>query len=115
MRVPVIGVEMMVWMTVPRAVRVDVLVLMKDDFEFATEGVGDTAQCSQAWNMLSAFQPRDHGLGHAQFFGEFQLGFPLMGAKTKKRPGTLCSKSLRIVAAAGSRGRGHKDFAKVES
>lgn len=99
----------------PGAVGVDVLVFMKDDFEFAAEGVGDTAQRSQAWNMLSAFQPRDHGLGHAQFFGKFQLGFPLMGAKTKKRSGTLCGKGLRIVAAARSRGRGHMDFAKVES
>lgn len=104
---------MMVRMAMPGAVRVDVLV--KDDFEFAAESVGDTAQCSQAWNMFSAFQSRDHGLGHAQSFGKFQLGFSLIGAKTKKRFATLCGKGLRIVAAAGSRGRGHIDSAKVES
>lgn len=38
-----------------------------------------------------------------------------MGAKIKKRSGTLRSKGLRIVAAAGSWDRGHMDFAKVES
>ena len=56
---------MMVRMAVPRAVRVDMLVFVKDDFEFAAEGVGYTAQRSQAWNMLSTFQPRDHGFSHA--------------------------------------------------
>lgn len=59
-----IGVVMMVRMSMPGAVRMDVLVFVKDYFEFAAEGVGDTAQCSETWNMFSAFQPRDHGLGH---------------------------------------------------
>jgi hypothetical protein len=38
-----------------------------------------------------------------------------MGAQIEKCSGTLRGKGLRIVAAARKTGRGHVDFAKLES
>lgn len=107
---------MMMWMAMPRAVRMDVLVLMKDNFELAAERIGDAAKRSQAWNMLSAFQPRDHRVGHAQPLGQFDLGLPLLGTQLEKGLRALRGNGLSVVATAWCRVRGHREnLAKVAS
>lgn len=45
-------------MAVPRAIRVRLLMLVKDDFETASKRVPDAAECAQIGDVFAAFPAR---------------------------------------------------------
>ena len=68
-----IGIKMMVRVTVARAVGVGMFVFVKDDFEMAVEYVRYAAERPQVGHVRTAFQARDHRLGHSKALRELQL------------------------------------------
>jgi len=51
------------------------LVFMKRDFQVPAEGVGDSAQGSEAGHVLAALEPRNHRFRHSQSRCKLLLGF----------------------------------------
>jgi hypothetical protein len=81
------------------AVDVEVLVRVEDDFEVATEGIGDTAQRLETRHMIAAFQAADHRFGHAQARREVPLRFTRVLAQLDEFPGALRRKQCAVVGA----------------
>jgi len=63
------------------AVCVPVFMLVKDDLQSPTIGLGDPAQRLEAWHMIAALQARDHRFGHLQALRHLSLGFTGFAAK----------------------------------
>jgi len=84
-------------MGVPRAVSVFVFVLMEDDFEAPAERVGDTAERSQAGDMIAAFQTRNHRLGHSETGRQLLLGLAGISTQLQQLHRALCSERGAVV------------------
>src|SRR5580700_9622461 len=84
-----IGVGMAVRVGVAGAVGMPMLGLVENDFELATEGLGDAAQGLQARHMVAAFEPRDHRFGHAEPRRQRLLRLPGLAAQLEQLAGAL--------------------------
>ena len=84
-------------MRVPRAVSMYVFVLVKDDFEAPAERVGDTAERSQAGDMIAAFQTRNHRLGHSETGRQLLLGLAGISTQLQQLHRALCSERGAVV------------------
>lgn len=80
---------MAVGVRVAGSIRVYVFVLMEDDLKAAPERIGDAAQRGEAWDVITALQARDHGLGHGKPFRELLLCFTRVGAKLEQAVSAL--------------------------
>ena len=87
-----------------RAVGMDVFVLVEDDLEVPSEGVGDAAQCFQAGDVIAALQTRDHRLGHPQPRGQLFLRLSGVGTQLQQLPRALGGKRGAVVRPATTRG-----------
>ena len=93
----VLGVVMAMGMHVPCAVSVYVFVLVEDDFEVPAERVGDTAERFQAWDMIAAFQTRNHRLGHPEPSRQLLLRLTGMGTQLQQLLRALRGKRGAVV------------------
>lgn len=82
------------------SVSVSMFMLVKSDFQLPVESIGYAAQRFKAGNMGAAFQPRNHGFGHAKSLGDLRLGFAGMFAKAQQHTRTLCRNDISIVVFA---------------
>lgn len=100
MRVPVIGIKVVMGVGMTGSVSMSMFVLVKSDFQFPVESIGYTAQRFEAGNMGAAFQSRNHGLGHTKPLGDLRLGFTGMSAKAQQHARTLRCNDISIVVFA---------------
>jgi hypothetical protein len=101
----VLGVVMTVAMHMSGAVGVHVFVLVKDELETVSEGVGNTAERFQAWDVIATLQARDHRLGHPQPRCQLFLRLAAMGTQLQKLPCALPGKRGAFVCSATMQGR----------
>ena len=94
-------------MGVARAVRVNMFMFVKRDFEFSAKCVGYAAKGLEARNMCAAFQSRNHRLGHAKPLCDLGLGLTIMLAETEQYPSALGRDSISIIAFACLTDGGH--------
>jgi len=79
------------------AVGMQVFVLVEDDLEMSSEGVGNTAESFQAGNVIAALQARDHRLRHTQAQRQLFLRFAGMSAELDEPPGALGRERRTVV------------------
>lgn len=96
----VLGIVMAVGMHVPGAVGMHVFVLMEDDLELPSEGVGDSAERFQAGDVIAALEARDHRLRHFQPHCQLFLRLAGIGAQFKELARALRGKPGAVVYAA---------------
>jgi hypothetical protein len=89
MIVLMVRVEMAARMGVAGTICMLVFVLVEHDLQAAPEGVGDAAQGSQAWNMISAFETRDHRFRHREPRCQLFLRLACLSAQLEQTPGAL--------------------------
>jgi hypothetical protein len=94
---PMVGIFMAVWVGVTGSVGMRVFVLVEDDLQPASKRIGDTAERSEARDMVAAFQSRNHGFRHREPRGELLLGLAGMGAKLEQAVGALRSNFAAVV------------------
>jgi hypothetical protein len=70
--------------TMVSAVGMLVFVLVERDLEPAVKGIGDAAQRCKARQVLAAFKPRNHRLGHPKPNRKLLLGLTILGAQRGK-------------------------------
>ncbi len=114
MRMLMIGVDVIVWMSVARTVMMNVLVFVKNDFEPTAKYVGEPTQCSQIGNVTAAFQARNHGFCHANPPGQMCLRLTCVAPQLHQLARTLRGDTLGIVGAAfGAKALHHGLLAKL--
>jgi len=74
-----------------------VFLLVEDDFEVPAECVGDTAERFQAWDMIAAFQTRNHRLGHPELSRQLLLRLAGMGPQLQQFARALRSERGAII------------------
>jgi hypothetical protein len=100
MRVPVVRIKVVMGVGMTGSVSMRMFMLVKRDFQFSVESIRYPAKRFEAGNMGAAFQPRNHGLGHAKPLGDLRLGFAGMFAKAQQHARTLCRNDISIVVFA---------------
>jgi hypothetical protein len=89
MVVLVIAVVMAVRVRMPGTVSMSMFVFVEHDLQPPAERRGDAAKSVEAWNMITALQPRDHRLRHTQAQRQLFLRFAGMSAELDEPPGAL--------------------------
>src|SRR3984893_6330466 len=89
MVVLVIAVVMAVRVRMPGTVGMSMFVFVEHDLQPPAERRGDAAKSVEAWNMITALQPRDHRLRHTQTQRQLFLRFAGMSAELDEPPGAL--------------------------
>src|ERR1700733_7949900 len=90
MIVPVSVIVVPVNVDVPPPVIMFMFVFMKRNFERALKRIGNTAERGEAWQVLAAFQARNHGFRHPKSCRKLPLGFATLGTQS----GELVRKTL---------------------
>jgi hypothetical protein len=75
-------------------------VLMEHDLEAAPERVGDPAQSPEAWNMIAAFETRDHRFGHLKSSREVLLCLPGVSPELQQPATALGSDCDAVIKSA---------------
>ena len=97
---------MAVWVRVAGSVRVLVFVLVEYDLQAPAERISDAAQRLQAWNMIAAFEARDHGFCHPKSLRQLLLSLACMSAKLKQAVSALggdCDAVIRQALSPSGR------------
>jgi len=87
----------------PRAIRMFMLMLVEHDLQTPPVGIGNSAEGLYAWDMITALQARDHGLGHLQAFRQLFLSLGCVRPKLQQPLRALCSQRLGVVQVRASR------------
>ena len=101
-----VGIVMAVWVRVAGSVRVLVFVLVEYDLQAPAERISDAAQRLQAWNMIAAFEARDHGFCHPKSLRQLLLSLACMSAKLKQAVSALggdCDAVIRQALSPSGR------------
>jgi hypothetical protein len=93
----VLRIVMAMGMCVSRAISMHVFVLVEHDFEVSAECVGDTAERLQAWDMIAAFQTRNHRLGHPEPSRQLLLRLSTLDSQLQQLARTLRSKRGAVI------------------
>ena len=97
---------MAVWVRVAGSVRVLVFVLVEYDLQAPAERISDAAQRLQAWNMIAAFEARDHGFCHPKSLRQLLLSLACMSAKLEQAVSALggdCDAVIRQALSPSGR------------
>jgi hypothetical protein len=97
MVVLVIAVVMAVRMRMPGTVSMRMFVFVEHDLQPPAERRGDAAKSVEAWNMITALQPRDHRLRHTQAQRQLFLRFAGMSAELDEPPRALGRERRAVV------------------
>jgi hypothetical protein len=101
-----VGIVMAVWVRVAGSVRVLVFVLVEYDLQAPAERISDAAQRLQAWNMIAAFEARDHGFCHPKSLRQLLLSLACMSAKLEQAVSALggdCDAVIRQALSPSGR------------
>src|ERR1700682_4888062 len=101
-----VGIVMAVWVRVAGSVRVLVFVLVEYDLQAPAERISDAAQRLQAWNMIAAFEARDHGFCHPKSLRQLLLSLACMSAKLEQAVSALggdCDTVIRQALSPSGR------------
>jgi len=90
-------IEMAVRMRVAGAVRMLVFVLVKHDLQSAPEGIGNATQGSEARNVITPLEARDHRFRHRKPFRELLLGLARVSAQLEQAPRALRSDRNAVI------------------
>jgi hypothetical protein len=101
-----VGIVMAVWVRVAGSVRVLVFVLVEYDLQAPAERISDAAQRLLAWNMIAAFEARDHGFCHPKSLRQLLLSLACMSAKLEQAVSALggdCDAVIRQALSPSGR------------
>src|ERR1700738_4022563 len=96
-----VGIVMAVWGRVAASVRVLMFVLVEYDLQAPAERISDAAQRLQAWNMIAAFEARDHGFCHPKSLRQLLLSLACMSCEARAG-GERIGRRLRCRHSTGS-------------
>ena len=115
MAMTMVGVVMAVRVRVARAVRVQMLVLVEDHMQMASESISNPAQRFEAGYVLPALEARDHRFRHAKPLRQLLLRFAGAGAEIEQALGTVGRNIGAVVARNTARPALRRHFHLTET